>query len=133
MYYNLICIFICTPMLTKFNSCKKWVLHHQDGGVFTLGLGLLSGFQQQPLVSPSVAMSFLSASTSLASACSRNVLASCSQITTSSSSLDLEAMLSWVTVLIAFMVSDAWDSLALASSKILRVCSTSVRALAVAD
>jgi hypothetical protein len=27
MYYNLICIFICTPMWTKFYSCKKWVLH----------------------------------------------------------------------------------------------------------
>jgi hypothetical protein len=26
MYYNLICIFICTPMWTKFYSCKKWVL-----------------------------------------------------------------------------------------------------------
>jgi hypothetical protein len=27
MYYNLICIFICTPNCTKFYSCKKWVLH----------------------------------------------------------------------------------------------------------
>jgi hypothetical protein len=27
MYYNLICIFICTPICTKFYSCKKWVLH----------------------------------------------------------------------------------------------------------
>jgi hypothetical protein len=26
MYYNLICIFICTPMWTKFYSCIKWVL-----------------------------------------------------------------------------------------------------------
>jgi hypothetical protein len=27
MHYNLICIFICTPMWTKKNySCKKWVL-----------------------------------------------------------------------------------------------------------
>jgi hypothetical protein len=27
MYYNLICIFICTPICTKnFYSCKKWVL-----------------------------------------------------------------------------------------------------------
>jgi hypothetical protein len=26
-YYNLICIFICTPICTKFYSCKKWVLH----------------------------------------------------------------------------------------------------------
>jgi hypothetical protein len=26
MYYNLICIFICTPMWTKFYSYKKWVL-----------------------------------------------------------------------------------------------------------
>jgi hypothetical protein len=26
-YYNLICIFfICTPICTKFYSCKKWVL-----------------------------------------------------------------------------------------------------------
>jgi hypothetical protein len=28
MYYNLICIFICTPMWIKFNSCKKWVLQN---------------------------------------------------------------------------------------------------------
>jgi hypothetical protein len=27
MYYNLICIFICTPICTKSYSCKKWVLH----------------------------------------------------------------------------------------------------------
>jgi hypothetical protein len=28
MYYNLICIFICTSICTKKNySCKKWVLH----------------------------------------------------------------------------------------------------------
>jgi hypothetical protein len=27
MYYNLICIFMCTPICTKFYSCKKWVLH----------------------------------------------------------------------------------------------------------
>jgi hypothetical protein len=27
MYYNLICIFIRTPICTKFYSCKKWVLH----------------------------------------------------------------------------------------------------------
>jgi hypothetical protein len=26
MYYNLICIFICTPICIKFYSCKKWVL-----------------------------------------------------------------------------------------------------------
>jgi hypothetical protein len=26
MYYNLICIFICTPICTKFYSHKKWVL-----------------------------------------------------------------------------------------------------------
>jgi hypothetical protein len=27
MYYNLICIFICTPIWTKNNyPCKKWVL-----------------------------------------------------------------------------------------------------------
>jgi hypothetical protein len=26
-YYNSICIFICTPICTKFYSCKKWVLH----------------------------------------------------------------------------------------------------------
>jgi hypothetical protein len=27
MYYNLICnFFICTPICTKFYSCKKWVL-----------------------------------------------------------------------------------------------------------
>jgi hypothetical protein len=26
MYYNLIRIFICTPMWTKFYSCKMWVL-----------------------------------------------------------------------------------------------------------
>jgi hypothetical protein len=25
-YYNLICIFICTPICTKLYSCKKWVL-----------------------------------------------------------------------------------------------------------
>jgi Na+/phosphate symporter len=25
-YYNLIRIFICTPICTKFYSCKKWVL-----------------------------------------------------------------------------------------------------------
>jgi hypothetical protein len=30
MYYNLICnFFICTPICTKFCSCKKWVL--QEG------------------------------------------------------------------------------------------------------
>jgi hypothetical protein len=29
MYYNLICIFICTPMWTKKNySCRKWVLQN---------------------------------------------------------------------------------------------------------
>jgi hypothetical protein len=28
MHYNLICIFICTPICTKFYSCKKWVLHN---------------------------------------------------------------------------------------------------------
>jgi hypothetical protein len=28
MYYNLICIFICTPICTKFYSCKKWVLQY---------------------------------------------------------------------------------------------------------
>jgi hypothetical protein len=28
MPYNLICIFICTPICTKFYSCKKWVLQH---------------------------------------------------------------------------------------------------------
>jgi hypothetical protein len=27
MYYNLICIVICTRICTKFYSCKKWVLH----------------------------------------------------------------------------------------------------------
>jgi hypothetical protein len=27
MYYNLICIFTCTPICTKSYSCKKWVLH----------------------------------------------------------------------------------------------------------
>jgi hypothetical protein len=26
MFYNLICIFICTPICTKFYSRKKWVL-----------------------------------------------------------------------------------------------------------
>jgi hypothetical protein len=26
MYYNLICIFICTPICMKFYSCQKWVL-----------------------------------------------------------------------------------------------------------
>jgi hypothetical protein len=29
MYY-LICIFICTPICTKFYSCKKWVLQAQN-------------------------------------------------------------------------------------------------------
>jgi hypothetical protein len=28
MYYNLICIFICTPICTKFYSCEKWVLQN---------------------------------------------------------------------------------------------------------
>jgi hypothetical protein len=32
MYYNLICIFICTPICTKFYSRKKWVLHHLGTG-----------------------------------------------------------------------------------------------------
>jgi hypothetical protein len=40
-YYNLICIFICTPICTKLYSCKKLVLQHAnmakpkygDGGV----------------------------------------------------------------------------------------------------
>jgi hypothetical protein len=47
MYYKLICIFICTPMWTKKNSCKKWVLHRvfivdQDTNVVPpLGLALL--------------------------------------------------------------------------------------------
>jgi hypothetical protein len=38
MYYNLICIFICTPMWTKnFILVKKWVLHaHSGGGVLDL-------------------------------------------------------------------------------------------------
>jgi hypothetical protein len=32
-YYNLICIFICTPICTKFYSCKKWVLQVLGGRV----------------------------------------------------------------------------------------------------
>jgi hypothetical protein len=30
MHYNLICIFICTPICTKFYSCKKWVLQFKN-------------------------------------------------------------------------------------------------------
>jgi hypothetical protein len=30
MYYNLICIFICTPIYTKFYSHKKWVLQNHS-------------------------------------------------------------------------------------------------------
>jgi hypothetical protein len=33
MYYNLICIFICTPICTKFYSCKKWVLQETKWSV----------------------------------------------------------------------------------------------------
>jgi hypothetical protein len=33
MHYNLICIFICTPICTKFYSCKKWVLQSPILGV----------------------------------------------------------------------------------------------------
>jgi hypothetical protein len=37
MYYNLICIFICTPICTQKNySCKKWVL--QVTTLFTITL-----------------------------------------------------------------------------------------------
>jgi hypothetical protein len=32
MYYTLICIFICTPICTKFHSHKKWVLQSQTRG-----------------------------------------------------------------------------------------------------
>jgi hypothetical protein len=35
IYYNLICIFICTPICTKFYSCKKWVL--QGAGACGVG------------------------------------------------------------------------------------------------
>jgi hypothetical protein len=37
MYYNLICIFICTPICTKFYSCKKWVL--QEPAIRLHGVG----------------------------------------------------------------------------------------------
>jgi hypothetical protein len=46
MHYNLICIFICTPICTKFYSCKKWVLQHgmrwhsSDSGEVIGGRGL---------------------------------------------------------------------------------------------
>jgi hypothetical protein len=34
MYYNLICIFICTPICTKkFYSCKNWVLQFPSSGL----------------------------------------------------------------------------------------------------
>jgi hypothetical protein len=58
------------------------------------------------------------------------VLASCSQITTSSSFLDLEARLSRVAV---FVVFSAWDSLALSASESLRACLALVKVLIAID
>jgi hypothetical protein len=39
MYYNLICIFICTPICTKFYSCKNWMLQVRLSKWILLGCG----------------------------------------------------------------------------------------------
>jgi hypothetical protein len=40
MYYNLICIFICTPICTIFYSCKKWVLQYNTSNITEGNLSL---------------------------------------------------------------------------------------------
>jgi hypothetical protein len=61
------------------------------------------------------------------------MLASCSYITTSSSSLDLEAKLSWVTVYAALVIFSAWDSLAFSALESFRTCCTLAKDLTIAD
>jgi hypothetical protein len=52
MYYNLICIFICTPICTKFYSCKKWVLHIVMSACPSLLCLYISSWTHYPLLLP---------------------------------------------------------------------------------